>query len=171
MNWGQSVDAAGIKSLIDEAMKIEGFERLGRSRWLCSSSEVLWVIEADRARSRDPWAVMVGAVVKGWSPDLASPHASDGHLISEYVFLTSAVPEAAEGTRFDDHTSYFTMAFDHNSGGMDLLERRAAMAFMAQDIARFCRHHATLQDLVLLVRSGGPGRMVHRRLRDYAAND
>lgn len=170
MNLGGTLDAAGIKSFIDEAMKPEGFERLGRSRWLCSSSEILWVIEADRGSSRDPWAVMVGAVVKDWAPHLASPHASDGHFISEYAFLTSAVPEAAEGTRFDDHTSYFTNAFDHDYRGMDLDERRAAMAFMADDIARFCRAHATLNDLVLLVRSGGPGRMVQHRLGDYATS-
>jgi hypothetical protein len=168
MNRSETADAALIKGLIDEAMKPQAFERLGRSRWLCSSSEILWVIEADRGASWSRWAVMVGAIVKDWAPDIASPHASDGHVVTDYAHLTSAVPEAAVGTRFDDHASYFSQALDHQYWGMEPGERRAAMVFMAEDIARFCRANATLDDVALLVRSGRVGGFVHRRLREYA---
>jgi hypothetical protein len=170
MNRGPTADAALIKGLVDEAMKPQGFERLGRSRWLCASPEILWVIEADRGASWSRWAVMVGAIVKAWAPDVASPHASDGHLVTDYAYLTSAVPEAAVGTRFDDHVSYFSQAFDHQYWGMEVDERRAAMAFMADDIAHFCRANATLDDVALLISSGRVGGFVHRRLREYATS-
>ena len=169
MTGDDEQDARLVRSLIDDAMKPQGLDRLGRSRWLHESPDLLWVAEADRGGSWGRWTVQVGAVVKEWSPDLTRPHASDGHLYqADYANLTSAVPPAAMGTRLDDHASYFTAVFDHVASSMSTEERRSALAFMADDIVALFRSISTLDELAASVTNGKVTGFVHRRLRELA---
>jgi hypothetical protein len=72
----------------------------------------------------------------------------------EYPMLGNAVPPAAAGSRFDDHLSYFTMAFDHKHDLISEDERSTAYAFMARDLARMVRAMPGVSDLRAAVSSG-----------------
>jgi len=72
----------------------------------------------------------------------------------EYTMLGDAVPPAAAGSRFGDHLSYFTMAFDHKHGLISEDERSAAYAFMTGDLARMVRATPEVSDLRAAVRAG-----------------
>jgi hypothetical protein len=66
-------------------------------------------------------------------------------------FLGNSVPAAAEGTRFNDHRSYFTMAFDLDHGLIPDEERWAAVSFAAHDLANLMNSVKTIGDLAGLL--------------------
>ena len=98
--------------------------------------------------------MMIGIVVREQQPGLTAPRHNDGEVMIEYPMLGDAVPPAAAGSRFDDHLSYFTMAFDHKHGLISEDERSAAYAFMAGDLARIVRAMPDVSDLRAAVTAG-----------------
>jgi hypothetical protein len=108
---------------------------------------------------------MVGIVVREWHPDLAAPRHNDGDVMVGYPALGDSVPPAAARSRFDDHRSYFTMVFDHRHDLAGEDERRAAFAFMAEDLARLVREVSRVADLRAAAAGLFTGGFVRGRLR------
>ena len=130
-----------------------GFESRG-SRWFSTSRELCWVFELDRGSSWAKLGMLVGVGVRAWLPGNGVARANDGHLYIEYPLLGSAVPPEAIGTRFDDHGSYFTMAFDHAHDLVSEEERRRAFDFMAADLAELVNRCSTEEELRSAVAAG-----------------
>ena len=148
------MDANVVRRLVTEAFRASPFERVAAGRWQARTDELIWAFDLDRGRSWNPWAVMIGIVVRERHPGLAAPRHNDGEVMIEYPMLGDAVPPAAAGSRFDDHQSYFTMAFDHKHDLISADERSAAYAFMTGDLARMVRAMPEVSDLRAAVRTG-----------------
>ena len=148
------MDADVVRRLVTEAFRASPFERVAAGRWQARTDELIWAFDLDRGRSWSPWAVMIGIVVRERHPGLAVPRHNDGEVMIEYPMLGDAVPPAAAGSRFDDHLSYFTMAFDHQHDLISEDERSAAYAFMAGDLARMVRAMPEVSDLRAAVKAG-----------------
>lgn len=151
--------------LAARALTDAGLERHGRSRWTRRSDELVWVAELDRGASWSRWTAMFGAVVRAWSPDADAPHVHHAHVSQEYARYGDVVPPAAAGTRFDDHLSWYTAAFDHTHELLTADDRAEAFAVMAADLVRLFDRVRTREELVAAVEAGEVGGFVHRRLR------
>ena len=143
-----------VRALVTEAFRASPLERVAARRWQARTDELIWAFDLDRGRSWNPWAVMTGIVVRERHPGLARPRHNEGEVMIEYPMLGDAVPPAAAGSRFDDHLSYFTMAFDHKHDLISADERGAAYAFMAGDLARMVQAMPEVRDLRAAVKTG-----------------
>lgn len=149
--------------MVSRALSDAGLDRKGRSRWYARSAELVWVAHLDRYSAK-PWGLMLGAVVRAWSPDDEWPQYADAHLFQDYTLYDSGVPAAAEQSRFHDHRSYFTMIMDHAHSLVSDHDRIEAAGFMARDVAALFRRVATLDALVSSVRTKELGGWVDPRL-------
>jgi hypothetical protein len=130
-------------------------ERRGRaSRWHIASRELTWVIELDRGASWSPWALALGCAVRSWRADDDVPRVAGCDVQIDYAMLPSGVPDAALGTRFDDHRSYFTMVFQHAHDLVDDGERIEAFQYCADDVRGLATRLATVAALRQAVRDG-----------------
>jgi hypothetical protein len=164
------MDAEAVRQLVAESLNSTKLTRLGRSRWVMESPELIWVVEVDRASAWGSWAVRLGAVVRDWAPDRASPHASDGHLYQDYVNHGRGLPPGIESTGPSDHLSYFAMVLDHRHDNVSDAERRTAFAFMADELDLLVSEvRSTSQLATLAVSDRCTGAFVDPRLREVAA--
>ena len=164
------MDADGVHAAVVRALEDVGLERKGRSRWYARSAELVWVAQLDRYMAK-PWGLVLGAVVRAWSPDDEWPQYADAHLIQDYTLYGRGVPAAAALSRFDDHRSYFTMVMDHRHSLVSDHERIEAADFMARDVAALFVRVATLDALVALVRTKELGGSVDPRLARLAGDE
>ncbi len=164
------MDAEAVRQLVAESLNSTSLTRLGRSRWVKESTDLIWVVEVDRASAWGSWAARLGAVVREWAPDRASPHASDGHLYQDYVNHGRGLPPGVESTGPSDHLSYYAMVLDHRHDQVGEEERRAAFTFMADELDALVSNVLTTSELAsLAVSDRCTGAFVDPRLREVAA--
>jgi len=125
-----------------------------RARWCAESDELVWVFELDRGRAWSPWTMMVGGAVRERLEVEGIPTVADCHAQIEYALMPSGIPDAAIGTRFNDHRSFFTMVFDHKHDLVPDDVRREAFAYMAADLQELPVRLATLHALREAVTGG-----------------
>lgn len=116
-----------------KAFTDRGFERKGLCFYL-RSAEVVWVIEPERVFSGSGWALRLGCLVRSINQDLPFPRENQCHLTSDYAFISDSMPDSAVAYRFNDHRSYFAMAFSLEHGIMADSERLSAVRFAASDL-------------------------------------
>jgi len=164
------MDTREFSKLIGESLQAAQFKRDGTAyHW--RSEQLIWVVEPERRRGEAKWSLCIGCLSRALEPSEESPHENECHLISEYVYFGESVPEAAVGTRFDDHRSYFTMAFDLDHDLISDEERRAAVLFAARDLAERMGAVRTVDDLAgLLRRKELVNAFVHRDLKELMQN-
>lgn len=163
------MDAEAVRQLVAESLNATRLKRVGRSRWLSESTDLIWVVEVDRGSAWSSWAVQLGAVVRQWAPDRTSPHASDGHLYQDYVNHGLGVPPGAESTPYSDHRSYFSMALDHRRDQISEADRRTAFTYLADELDLLVSTVQTTSQLAALARSEtSDGAFVDPRLRELA---
>ncbi len=159
------MDARQFSKLVQEFFGAAQFRRDG-SAYHWRSDELVWVVEPERRRGEAKWSFRIGCLSRALEPGKESPRENECHLTSDYVFFGDSVPDAAVGTRFDDHRSYFTMAFDLDHDLISDEERRAAVLFAAQDLAKRMGAAKTIGDIAeLLRRKILVNAFVHRDLR------
>lgn len=145
------MDAREFSKLVRESLQEAQFRRDGTAyHW--RSEQLIWVVEPERHRGEAKWSFRIGCLSRALAPGKESPHDNECHLMSDYVFFGDSVPDAAAGTRFDDHRSYFTMAFDLDHGLISDEERRMAVLFAARDLADRMGAVGTIDDLAGLLR-------------------
>ena len=156
-----------VRRMLDEVMAATDLRPVGRSRWLREHSELVWVVEADRAPRGGDWAVQFGAVVRAWTNPGPPPHASDGHFYQpDYGNHGQGLPTGATTMRLNDHRSYF-VAVMHGDDEMSDDERRSALTYLANDLSQLTDEVATIDDLSrLAVSLDAISAFVHKRLRD-----
>jgi hypothetical protein len=161
-----SMDAREFSKLVRESLRAAHFERDG-SAYHRRSDELIWVVEPERRRGEAKWSFRIGCLSRALAPGIESPHDNECHLTSDYVFFGDSVPGGAAGTRFDDHRSYFTMAFDLDHDLISDDERRAAVTFAAEDLAERMSAVKTIGDLCeFLRRKSLVNAFIHRALKE-----
>ena len=160
--------SAIIRRMLDDAMAGTDLRPVSGSRWLREHSELIWVVEADRAPHGGDWAVQFGAVVRTWAAPGPSPHASDGHFYQpDYANHGQGLPAGATTMRLNDHRSYFAAAMHGDYDEITDDERLSAVTYLANDLSQLTEGVATLDDLSrIAISDEATSAFVHKRLRD-----
>jgi hypothetical protein len=131
------------------------------------TANLAWLFELDRG-SHSSWAMIVGSQPTERDKSLPS-HANGCSVYIQYSMLGSRVPDEAVESRFDDHKSYITMAFDQRHDLVSDGERDEAFRFMAEDLRAYAERISTAESLLAAVADRIFDRgFVHRAMRSRA---
>lgn len=107
---------------------------------------------------RDRWGphhrIEIGCVRRSIL-DGATPTYTASEFMISYEALSAAVPSSASGTRFADHRSYFTMAFDFSHEALGPEARAEALQFAVDEIRCFVDANPTAKALGRTLRAEG----------------
>lgn len=146
----RAVDSRQLKRLISESLVAAGFE-FCRPTWRLERTDLTWMVEAEKARSRG-WSVVVGITRRDRLPPAL--RYADADVQIDYLHLGEHVPIGASLSRFNDHTSYFAMVLDPSHDLLPDDERADALRFLAADLRDYSRAICTIDDLHASVRGG-----------------
>jgi hypothetical protein len=97
--------------------------------------ELIWVVKPERIFRGLTWAIHLGCHIRALDPESQRPRQHECHVQLDYKQFGDAVPDAATGSRFDDHSSYFSSAFDLSYLKITDAARMEAISFAARDMS------------------------------------
>ena len=153
-----------MRSIIVAALRHQGFEQ-ANARSYARSSELIWVVWPRKARFSRWFSIEVGALSRELTPDLEYPTYDECHFLCDYAFIGERVPDAAKGTRFDDHRSYFSMALVVDEDRISDTERREAIEFATADLGTLTSTVTTMQAFGAWRATEAPDSFLHVALR------
>jgi hypothetical protein len=116
------------------AFKAAGFKHYSRTYYL-QTIELIWVVKPERIFRGLTWAIHLGCHIRALDPESQRPRQHECHVQLDYKQFGDAVPDAATGSRFDDHSSYFSSAFDLSYLKITDAARMEAISFAARDMS------------------------------------
>jgi hypothetical protein len=148
------MESKELTKAIRDAFVACGFARHA-SHFYCSSPELVWAVALQKSRHGQRWYVNIGILARPLHPGVERPREDDCDIQTRYEDLPGPVPPAAHGSRLSDRRSYFTMILDLGHQMVDDAERRAAIDFMADDLAATADSVTTVEDLAQRYADGG----------------
>jgi len=158
------VNASQMRSAILAALRHQGLEQTN-ARSYARSAELIWVVWPQKARYSRWFSIDVGLLSRELTPDLMHPTYDECHFLCDYAFIGERVPEAAKGSRFDDHRSYFTMALTVDDERISDTQRREAVEFAAADLGTLTATVTSMQAFGPWRATQAPDSFLHVELR------
>lgn len=135
------------------------------------SPQLVWAVAVQKSRHGQQWYVNIGILVRSLHPEIERPREDDCEIQIRYENLLGPAPPAAAGSRLPDRRSYFTMILNLSHDMVDDAERRAAVEFMADDLASLAGSVQSIEDLRRLYADGAlKSGYVARDVRDILAS-
>lgn len=153
-----------MRSAIVSALRRHGFEQ-ARSCLYLRSDELVWVVWPKKGRSIPWFCIDVGLLSRELSPDMEYPTYHECHFLTDYAFIGARVPDAAAGSRYRDHRSYFTRVLTLDDDRIDDDERREAIEFAAADLSAIASSVSTLKSFGPWRTTEAPDSYLHTDLR------
>ena len=140
-----TLPSPAYKQAIERSLAKHGFQRAKRA-WRRKGPELIWIVEVTKSPSwRKDWGVDIG--IQLVERDDATLTVNDCDIQVDYLFLGDRVPEASQTSRFDDHTSYFSMILNTDHDFVEDDERLRSLEFIGADLGAGAEQLSTIAHL------------------------